>query len=255
MAETARALQATYLKGFPSGSSEATPYRKKIAKGEKLTLSHHLTTEVDSHEYVVLDGPASKRDGWWLYSNHWRFQGTEEGNNPVESAPNNLAEPAEDEPVPELTFKVPGVTAERKASDPAYWNGSTPSNFTWGEITKGGQRIPVSQKITTHCIYTAKRMDEIREYLGNFPIHVTSWYRDPRTNRAVGGASRSQHLSGLAVDFYVSGMNVVDVFYKLKAWRNAPIGLAVGNGFVHVDWRYGGRARWTYPGGPRVALW
>lgn len=29
---------------------------------------------------------------------------------------------------------------------------------------------------------------------------VSSWYRDPRENARVGGAARSQHLKGLAID-------------------------------------------------------
>lgn len=42
-------------------------------------------------------------------------------------------------------------------------------------------------------------LDPAREALG-FPIRITSGYRSPRLNRAVGGSPTSQHLTGQAVD-------------------------------------------------------
>lgn len=49
--------------------------------------------------------------------------------------------------------------------------------------------------------YTAKKMEEVREILGGFPIKVNSWFRGPEVNKAVGGVSTSQHSRGEAVDF------------------------------------------------------
>lgn len=48
---------------------------------------------------------------------------------------------------------------------------------------------------------TAERMEDVRRVLGDQVIMVTSGYRSPAVNRAVGGARRSAHLSGHAVDF------------------------------------------------------
>lgn len=100
----------------------------------------------------------------------------------------------------------------------------------------------------------AKYMDEVRDHLGGKPTRVTSGYRDPVSNRYIGGARDSRHMYGDAVDFWVEGLDVVDVFYKLKSYHPTG-GLAVGNGFVHLDLRPGSPARWLYPGGPRVSLW
>ena len=42
-------------------------------------------------------------------------------------------------------------------------------------------------------------LDEIRERCG-FPIRITSGYRCPQLNKAVGGVKTSQHVAGEAVD-------------------------------------------------------
>lgn len=52
---------------------------------------------------------------------------------------------------------------------------------------------------------TAARMEEIRRLLGDRVITVSSGYRCPALNRAVGGARTSAHLTGHAVDFNCYG--------------------------------------------------
>ena len=46
-------------------------------------------------------------------------------------------------------------------------------------------------------------LDPLREKYGR-PIHVSSGYRCPRLNKAVGGSATSQHVTGEASDIYVS---------------------------------------------------
>jgi zinc D-Ala-D-Ala carboxypeptidase len=48
---------------------------------------------------------------------------------------------------------------------------------------------------------TAEVMETVRIILGNHPILVSSGYRSPAVNAAVGGSKSSAHMSGLAVDF------------------------------------------------------
>ena len=43
-------------------------------------------------------------------------------------------------------------------------------------------------------------LDAIRELLG-FPLEISSGYRSPQLNAAVGGTATSQHCQGLACDF------------------------------------------------------
>ena len=45
-------------------------------------------------------------------------------------------------------------------------------------------------------------LDKVREEFGA-PISVSSGYRSPDLNRAVGGAKKSQHMQGLAADLVV----------------------------------------------------
>ena len=52
---------------------------------------------------------------------------------------------------------------------------------------------------------TAARMEAVRRLLGDRVITVSSGYRCPALNRAVGGARTSAHLTGLAVDFNCYG--------------------------------------------------
>lgn len=48
---------------------------------------------------------------------------------------------------------------------------------------------------------TAEMMEKIRAHLGGVPIHITSGYRCPDLNRAVGSSGTSDHLKAAACDF------------------------------------------------------
>lgn len=52
---------------------------------------------------------------------------------------------------------------------------------------------------------TAARMEQVRRLLGDRVITVSSGYRSPALNRAVGGARTSAHLTGHAIDFNCYG--------------------------------------------------
>lgn len=51
-----------------------------------------------------------------------------------------------------------------------------------------------------HMVEASKGMEAIRELLGK-PIKVSSWYRSPELNKAIGGAANSAHVDGYAIDF------------------------------------------------------
>lgn len=93
---------------------------------------------------------------------------------------------------------------------------------------------------------------EIREYY-NKSIVINSGYRCPSHNKAVGGASKSRHMYGDAVDFIVKDIPTKEVFkHVLQTYNNKPFGIALSinpndefKGFVHLDTR-GYKARWSY---------
>lgn len=65
-----------------------------------------------------------------------------------------------------------------------------------------------------NILYTASRMDIIREYLG-IPLIVLSWFRSEELNIAVKGSKTSAHRFGMAVDVYSNKMTSKDIYNKL----------------------------------------
>lgn len=48
-------------------------------------------------------------------------------------------------------------------------------------------------------------MEQVRQLCGDYPVTITSGYRSPQVNAAIGGSSTSAHMSGLACDFIIPG--------------------------------------------------
>ena len=88
-------------------------------------------------------------------------------------------------------------------------------------------------------------LENVRAYFGR-PITITSGARCKEHNDKIGGASKSQHLTGKAVDFVVDGVHprMVANFIEAEPYYSL-LGLGVADNFTHVDVR-GTNARWTY---------
>lgn len=77
--------------------------------------------------------------------------------------------------------------------------------FTINEFTRSatadarGIDNSLPAELTEAAKYTIARLDDIRERYG-YPIYITSGYRCPKLNKAVGGKPTSQHLKAEAAD-------------------------------------------------------
>jgi hypothetical protein len=72
--------------------------------------------------------------------------------------------------------------------------------FSQAAIRNAIPNIP-SPEIIGNLKETADGMEKVRGLLGNKPISVTSGYRSPKLNAAVGGSKTSAHMNGYACDF------------------------------------------------------
>ena len=82
-------------------------------------------------------------------------------------------------------------------------------HFTLGEFTRSSSHPEVYNIPSHEAIANLKRLcvwlEELRKRY-NAPIRINSGYRSPQLNRAIGGASNSNHLTGCAVDIRVENM-------------------------------------------------
>ncbi len=121
--------------------------------------------------------------------------------------------------------------------------------FTLGEVCNyETARLPKVWQVKRNICQLAQRLDTVRRAWGS-PIGVTSWYRPPEINRAVGGVPDSQHLHGSAADIFPIGRDGLEFERWLDRglWKDRALGYGQksGRGFTHVDLRPG-RIRWDY---------
>lgn len=96
-----------------------------------------------------------------------------------------------------------------------------------------------------------RRLEELRAALGAHPITITSGYRCPDHNAAVGGHPSSEHMDGTATDVVVRGVDpdtVADCAERLGVFG----GVGRYDTFTHLDGRLR-TSRWDRRTGRAVA--
>lgn len=104
-------------------------------------------------------------------------------------------------------------------------------NFAINEFACKGSGCCSIVKIDTEL---AACLQKVRDHFGKAVI-ITSGYRCPTHNRAVGGSTNSYHARGMAADIQVKGVAPIEVAKFLESIGMLGIGLY--SNFVHVDTR------------------
>lgn len=126
------------------------------------------------------------------------------------------------------------IKAYSKAKD---GNKKVSTNFRVREFacSDGSDPIFISPKLVTI-------LQKIRTHFGK-AVTITSAYRTPTHNKAVGGTTYSQHLYGMAADIKVSGVSPKKVAeYAEKVLPNTG-GIGIYDTFTHIDVR-ATKSRW-----------
>lgn len=91
-------------------------------------------------------------------------------------------------------------------------------NFTLEEFTRNGHgidNVPNAMQIKNMEFLCDNVLEPLREHYGH-PVVITSGYRCPELNKAVGGADNSQHTKGEAADLHILGVRNDDVWNFIK---------------------------------------
>lgn len=94
---------------------------------------------------------------------------------------------------------------------------------------KGLSNTPSQATIETMKITAGKVFQPVRDHFGK-PIRVSSFYRSPAVNAAVGGSKTSQHRTGEAIDMQgTNGLKNSEIFNYIR--KNLD--------FDQLIWEYG----------------
>jgi len=200
---------------------KAVPPRYKVIRGRLAKIVARIGSEIEALNEVIREQERAGLPDWLplRYADEWRRPWTEKARGNADFK--------------KLILK----------------HGHLSPNFTLREAS-GKHRHRLGSDVPSHLIPNAQRhafkLEIVRHELGDKPLPILSWYRDPDHNVAVGGAKDSRHLYADATDF---SKETVDSFGAARFDAVMERVFADGgfgrypSGSRHGDSR-GHRARW-----------
>lgn len=104
-------------------------------------------------------------------------------------------------------------------------------------IRRGLDNTPTAMVLANIRNILAPGIQEVRDLIGH-PVFISSGYRSPEVNAAVGGSPTSQHTEGLAADFKAPGFGMPSsiVRYLVAHAARLPFDQLIHEGsWVHIS--------------------
>lgn len=130
-------------------------------------------------------------------------------------------------------------------------------HFMLSEFTKSDTasklkiaNVPDLDQVSNLQYLCREILEPLREWM-NEPITISSGFRCPKLNKAVGGATNSQHLSGEAADIHLpsieTGRKYLDFIldncrFDVVIWEHD----STGHYWIHVSIKQDGKNRQKY---------
>jgi len=107
---------------------------------------------------------------------------------------------------------------------------------------KGIANVPNAVQIDAMKNLCLNVLEPVRKYFGK-PVRIKSGFRSPALNKAIGGASTSQHMKGEAADIEIAGVRNDAIFNFIITHLNfdqciaEKLSMSEGSkGWVHVSY-------------------
>ncbi|WAL58748.1 YcbK family protein [Thermocoleostomius sinensis] len=220
-----RPLQSTQLAPneiFPVQQGTTLKLQSYAYRDAQGTFNSHIKFAIKYEKDYI-----ERLSTWYVYDRHAQVEQRGRVVYPPRPSPSPSPSPI----YTGTPIRLPGNVSTFYTDQPIIPGG----NFTWGEATKDGTRIPDTVTIVNNIIALARQMQRARNELGR-PFLVNSWYRPPAINDAVGGVPNSQHLFGRAADVQVIGLSGRRVANAILLWWPGGIGIYSNlPDVVHLD--------------------
>ncbi|AMC35379.1 D-Ala-D-Ala carboxypeptidase family metallohydrolase [Janthinobacterium sp. B9-8] len=107
--------------------------------------------------------------------------------------------------------------------------------------------LPVN--MLENAAYTCEQLEKVRAILGNNPLIITSGWRNPALNKAVGGSASSDHATARAVDIRCPKFGTARTIARTLAASNIEFDQLIlesptlPSAWVHIGFRKGANRR------------